>query len=77
MKTLTYTDARYATGRELVFLPSLRPAICLRRLRHYIETSDWDERMIRKGPVVDKICLVILIVSSITLFPLIVGALLK
>jgi hypothetical protein len=65
------------TSMECVFSQPLKPATLLRRFQHYIETSEWDERIIRKQPLMDKICLVMLIVLSLTLFPLIVAALLK
>ena len=77
MKTLHYTDSRPMTSMELVFMQPLKPETLLKRFQHYIESSDWDERIIHKQPLIDKICLVMLIVLSLTLFPLIVVALLK
>ena len=77
MKTLTYTDSMYITVREFVFIQSLKPATLLRRFKCYIETSDWDEQIIRKGPMIDKICLGTLILSGLAISPFIVAVLLK
>ena len=77
MKTLTYTDSMYMTIRELVFIQSLKPATLLRRFQRYIETSDWDEQIIRKGPLFDKICLGTLILSGLAISPFIVAVLSK
>jgi hypothetical protein len=77
MKTLTYTDSRHMNRRELVFIRSLKPATSLRRFQRYIETSDWDERIIRKEPLFNKICLVTVILSGIAISPFIFAALLK
>jgi hypothetical protein len=65
------------TNWELVFIQPPKPATLLRRFQLYIETSDWDEQIIREGPLIDKICLVMLILLSLTIFPFIVAALLK
>jgi hypothetical protein len=77
MKTLTYADSRHLTNREKVFIRPLKPAIILRRIQRYIETSDWDEQIIRKEPLFNKICLVAVILSGLAISPFIVAALLK
>lgn len=77
MKTLTYTDSRHMTNREIVFIRPLKPATLLRRFQHYIETSDWDEQIIRKEPLFNKICLVAVILSGLAISPFIVAAILK
>jgi hypothetical protein len=77
MKTLTYTDSRHVNRRELVFIRPLKPATFLRRFQRYIETSDWDERIIRKEPLFNKICLVAVILSGIAISPFIFAALLR
>ncbi len=77
MKTLTYTDSRHMTNRDLVFIRPLKPATLLRRFQRYIETSDWDERIIRKEPLFNKICLVAVILSGIAISPFVVAALLQ
>jgi hypothetical protein len=77
MKTLTYTDSRHMTNRDLVFIRPLKPATLLRRFQRYIETSDWDERIIRKEPLLNKICLVAVILSGIAISPFVVAALLQ
>jgi hypothetical protein len=55
----------------------MKPATLIRRFQHYIETSDWDEQIIRKEPLFDNICLVAVILSSLAISPFIVAALLK
>jgi hypothetical protein len=77
MKTLIYTDSRHMTGRDLVFIRPLKPATLLRRFQRYIETSDWDERIIRKEPLFNKICLVAVILSGIAISPFVVAAFLQ
>jgi len=77
MKTLAYTDSRHMNIREEVFIRPLKPATLLRRFQLYIETSDWDEQIIRKQPLADNICLVVVILSGFALLPCIVAAFLK
>ena len=77
MKTMTCTDTRYMTRREIVFTRPLKPATLLRRFQRYIETSDWDEQIIRKEPLFNNICLVAVILSGLTMFPFIFTALLN
>ncbi len=54
-----------------------RPATRLRRFQRYIETSDWDERIIRKEPLFNKICLVAVILSGFAISPFVAAALLQ
>jgi hypothetical protein len=77
MKTLTYTDSRHMTSRERVFTRPRKSATLLRRFQRYIETSDWDERIIRKEPLFNRICLVAIILSGLAISPFIAAALLK
>jgi hypothetical protein len=77
MKTLTYTDSRYMARREIVFTRPLKTATLLRRFQRYIETSDWDEQIIRKEPLFNKICLLAVVLSGLAISPFIVTALLK
>jgi hypothetical protein len=77
MKTLTYTDSRYMTRREIVFTRPLKLATLLRSFKRYIETSDWDEQIIRKEPLFNKICLLAVVLSGLAISPFIVTALLK
>ncbi len=77
MEMLTYIDSRRMTSMELVFIQPLKLATLLRRFQRYIETSDWDEQIIRKGPLVDKICMGTLILSGLAISPFIVTVLLK
>lgn len=77
MKTLTYTESRHITNRGKVFIRPLKSATLLRRFQRYIETSDWDEQIIRKEPPFNKICLVAVILSGLAISPFILAALLK
>jgi hypothetical protein len=77
MKTMTFADSRNMTSRENVFIRALKPAKLLRRFQRYIVTSDWDEQIIRKQPVFDKLCWGVVILSGLTISPFIVAALLK
>jgi hypothetical protein len=64
-------------NRQIVFVRPLKPPTLLRRFQCYIETSDWDEQIIRKEPLFNKICLVAVILSGLAISPFIVAALLK
>ncbi|MBA4397470.1 MAG: hypothetical protein C0394_08825 [Syntrophus sp. (in: bacteria)] len=77
MKALTYTDSRHMNIRGKIFIRPLQPATLLRRFQLHIETSDWDEQIIRKQPIIDKACLIVVILSGLALFPCIVAAFLK
>jgi hypothetical protein len=77
MKTMTYTGSRRMTRREIVFSRPLKPATLLRRFQRYIETSDWDEQIIRKQPFIDKICLASVILSGLAISPFIIASFLK
>jgi len=77
MKTLTYTESRHINNRELVFIRSLKPATLLRCFQHFIETSDWDEQIIRREPLFNKICLVTVILSGLAISPFLIAAVLK
>jgi hypothetical protein len=77
MKTLTYTDSRHMIRRERVFTQPIKPASLLRRFQRYIETSDWDERIICKQPITDKLCWGVVILSSLAISPFIISALLN
>jgi len=77
MKTLTYTDARHIINRERVSIQFPKPANLLRRFQHYIETSDWDEQIMSKEHLFNKICLIGVILSGLAMSPFLVAALLK
>jgi hypothetical protein len=77
MKTLTYTDSRQMIRRERVFIRPVKTASLLRSFQLYIETSDWDEQIIRKEPLFKRICLVAVTLSGLAISPFIVAALLK
>ena len=77
MKTMTYTDASRTINQERIFIHPLKPATLLRRFQRYIETSDWDEQIIRKQPVFDKLCWDVVILSGLAIFPFIIASFLK
>ena len=77
MKTLTYADARHIISRERGFIQPLKSATPLRRFQRYIETSDWDEQIIYKEHLINKICLIEAILSGFAISPFLVAALLK
>lgn len=41
----------------------------LRRFRHFIEHSDWDEVMLAQDEWIDKLCIGVLIVASLYFIP--------
>ncbi|MFA5181495.1 MAG: hypothetical protein WC405_09270 [Syntrophales bacterium] len=75
MKTLTYTDARHMVNGEQEFLCPLKPVTLLRRFQRYIETSDWDEQIMCKEHILNKVCMLGVILSCLALSPLLVAAL--
>jgi hypothetical protein len=77
MKTLTYTESRQMTGRELFSIHPLRPTRLVRRFKRFIEKSNWDERIIRIEPLFDTVCMVAVILSGLVLSPIILAAFLK
>jgi len=77
MKTMAYTDSRGMAGNDMVLVRPLKPATSLRRFQRYIETSDWDEQIIRMEPFLNKICLIAVILSGLILSPLLLAATLK
>ncbi len=77
MKTLTYTDARHMINREQDFIQPLKSATLIRRFQSYIETSDWDEQIIHKEHLFNRICLIGVIMSGLAISPFLIAALLK
>ena len=77
MKTMTYADSRHIINRDRDFSQHLKPATLLRRFKRYIETSDWDEQIIRKEHLINSICLVAVILSGLAMSPLLIATLLK
>ena len=77
MKTLAYTNSRHIITMERDFIQPLKPATLLRRFQRYIETSDWDEQIIRKEHLFNNICLVAVILSCVAISPVLIATLLK
>lgn len=77
MKTFIYTDSRHIISRERDFIQLLKPATLLRRFQLYIETSDWDDQIIRKEYIINQICLVAIILSGLAISPFLISTLLK
>ena len=77
MKTMTYTDSGHIINRERDFSQHLKPTTLLRRFQRYIETSDWDDEIIRKEHLINSICLVAVILSCVAISPVLIASLLK
>jgi hypothetical protein len=77
MKTLTYTDAGHIIDRNSDFIQPVKSAAMLRRFQRYIETSDWDEQIIRKEKLFNKVCMIGVILSGLAIFPCLIATLLK
>jgi len=76
MNTLTYTDARHMINREYDFIQPLKPATLFRRFQRYIKTSDWDEQIIHKEHLFNKIYMFTVILLGLAMSPFLVAALL-
>jgi hypothetical protein len=50
------------TGRKTFSKPN-----ALRRFRHFIEHSDWDEEILAQDAWIDKMCIGVIIVASLYL----------
>ena len=77
MKTMTYTDARHLINRDRDFIKPLKSASLFRRFQRYIETSDWDEQIMSKEHLFNRICLTGVILSGLAISPFLIAALLK
>ncbi|MEI7637270.1 MAG: hypothetical protein WCJ37_08185 [Syntrophus sp. (in: bacteria)] len=77
MKTMTYTDAKHMTSRDRDFIKPLKSAKHLRRFQRYIESSDWDEQVINREHLFNKICLTVVILSGLAISPFLIAVLLK
>jgi hypothetical protein len=78
MKVLANTDSKRITGREGPdFICPLRPTTPLQRFQHYIETSDWDEQIMREEFLFNAVCLAAVILSGLAISPLLIAVLLK
>jgi len=77
MKTLTYTDYRHMPTRERVFVQPRKRATMLRRFQRYIETSDWDEQLIRKEHILNTVCLAAIVLSGLAMVPFLIATLWK
>ncbi|MCK9391819.1 MAG: hypothetical protein M0Q01_09705 [Syntrophales bacterium] len=77
MKTMTYTDARHMINRDRDFIKPLKSASLIRCFQSYIETSDWDEQIIHKEHLFNKICLTGVILSGLAITPFLIATLLK
>ncbi len=74
---MIYMSARNITWKEAFSVRPLRPARLLRRFRRHVETSDWDERIVRLEPLFNAVCMVAVILCSLVLSPIILAAFLK
>lgn len=76
MKTIFYADSRRMISRERVFIQPLKSESLRRRFKRYIETSDWDEQIVRKQPVIDVICWGVVFLSGLAFAPFVIQILL-
>ena len=77
MKTLTYTDTRHMLNGDRDFVQPLKSATLLRCFQRYIETSDWDEQIMSKEHLFNKMCLIGVILSGLAISPFLIAVLLK
>ena len=77
MQTEATALSTLARHREVkTCLKICRPGI-LERVRHFIESTDWDERVISQERCINRICLVVVVLSTLYLFPVLLSSLLK
>lgn len=74
---MMYISARNITWKEAFSVRPLRPARLLRRFKRFIETSDWDARIVRWEPLYNKFCVAAVILSGLVLSPILVAAFLQ
>ena len=77
MKMLSFTESTHLTCREPLSIRSPRPTRLIHHFKRYIETSDWDLRIIRLKPLFDAFCIITVILSGLILSPIILNAFLK
>jgi hypothetical protein len=68
MTTEATTFSGNVQGREAEYRIFAKPD-CLRRFRHFIEQSDWDEVLRAQDEWIDKLCTGIIIVASLYFIP--------
>ena len=77
MKTLPYAKARPILDKHRYFVEPRRSATCLRCFQLYIETSNWDEKLLSKEHLLNKICLIPVILFGVAVSPFLIAILLK
>jgi hypothetical protein len=68
MTTEATTFSGEMPGREAGHKTFTKPN-SLRRFRHFIEYSDWDEVMLAQDEWIDKLCIGVIIVASLYFIP--------
>jgi hypothetical protein len=68
MTTEATTFSGEIQGREAGYKTFTRSS-SLRRFRHFIEHSDWDEVMVAQDEWIDKLCIGVIIVASLYFIP--------
>jgi hypothetical protein len=62
-------------GRQDAAYKTFTKPNSLRRFRHFIEHSDWDEVILAHDEWIDKMCIVILTAASLYLIPIVLAML--
>lgn len=63
--------------RDAASLQSGKPLTLTVRFQQHIETSDWDEWILRGEPLFNRICLVTIILSGMALLPVMISLFMK
>jgi len=77
MSTLTATVARYNRSPKVTGHRILSKKSFLDRCCYFIESTDWDEKIIRQEKWINSICLSFVILSALYFAPVLMLSLLK
>lgn len=72
METVVHTESVPVTGGGVE-----KPATLIGRFQRHIETSDWDERIVRGEPLFNRICLVTVTLSGMALLSIMISVLVQ
>jgi len=68
MRTMTVREAEYLSGKDAIAGDTFDFGRQIQRFQSYIETSDWDERLIRYVARFDRACLSVVILLAVAFF---------
>ena len=77
MRTATTTFPSYIKQSNTTAYMAFPRQHLRNRFRYLVEVTDWDEELIAQEKWINKICLVIVILSALYFVPVIVSAFLK